>query len=105
MYAFRNEMTDEQEQLLTEFQVRIRQLILLCDKLKSDNNKLSVQLEEKNASILSLNQEIQLLNTKYENLKVARGLSFQSEQGAELAKARLAKLVREVDKCIAMLKN
>ena len=98
-------MTDEQEKLLTEFQVRIRQLMLFCDKLKADNVKLSSQLEEKDAEIKELNEEVELLNIKYENLKMARTLSLQGGQGAELAKTRLVKLVREVDKCIAMLKN
>jgi hypothetical protein len=98
-------MTDEQEKLLTEFQVRIRQLMLFCDKLKSDNSNLSAQLEEKNAVIQSLTEDVELLNIKYENLKMARALSSQDGQGAEKAKARLAKLVRDVDKCIAMLKN
>lgn len=98
-------MTDEQEKLLTEFQVRIRQLMLFCDKLKSDNASLSAQLEEKDAEMESLKEEVELLNIKYENLKVARALSSQEGQGAEKAKARLAKLVRDVDKCIAMLKN
>jgi hypothetical protein len=98
-------MTDEQEKLLTEFQVRIRQLILFCDRLKSDNSKLSARLEEKDVEIKSLKEEVELLGIKYENLKMARALSSQDGQGAEKAKARLAKLVRDVDKCIAMLKS
>ncbi|MBP1618922.1 MAG: hypothetical protein H6Q14_2749 [Bacteroidetes bacterium] len=98
-------MTDEQDKLLTEFQVRIRQLILFCDRLKSDNSKLSARLEEKDVEIKSLKEEVELLSIKYENLKMARALSSQDGPGAEKAKARLAKLVRDVDKCIAMLKN
>lgn len=98
-------MTDEQEKLLSEFQVRIRQLMLYCDKLKSENNKLWAQLQEKDMDIKSLNEEIQLSNIKYDNLKMARALSLQDGQGVEKAKARLVKLVRDVDKCIAMLKN
>ncbi|OJU34869.1 MAG: hypothetical protein BGN96_05255 [Bacteroidales bacterium 45-6] len=98
-------MTDEQEKLLTEFQVRIRQLMLFCDRLKSDNAKLSALLEEKDAEVKTLKEEVELLGIKYENLKMARALSSQDGQGAEKAKARLAKLVRDVDKCIAMLKN
>ncbi len=98
-------MTDEQEKLLTEFQVRIRQLMLYCDRLKSDNAKLSTQLEEKDAEIKELTEEVQLLNIKYDNLKMAQAFSSQGGQGAEKAKERLAKLVRDVDKCIAMLKK
>ena len=98
-------MTDEQEKLLTEFQVRIRQLMLFCDRLKSDNAKLSALLEEKDAEVKTLKEEVELLGIKYENLKMDRALSSQDGQGAEKAKARLAKLVRDVDKCIAMLKN
>lgn len=79
--------------------------MLYCDKLKSENSKLKIQLTEKEESIEALVHQVERLNTKYENLKMARVLSSQDEQGAEKAKARLAKLVRDVDKCIAMLKN
>ena len=98
-------MTEDQDKLLTEFQVKIKQLILHCARLKSDNEKLQNQLNEKEIAIKSLNEEIELLNIKYDNVKMARALSFQNGQGAEKAKARLARLVRDVDKCIAMLKN
>ena len=79
--------------------------MLFCDRLKSDNAKLSALLEEKDAEVKTLKEEVELLGIKYENLKMARALSSQDGQGAEKAKARLAKLVRDVDKCIAMLKN
>lgn len=98
-------MTDEQDKLLTEFHVRIKQLILQCEKLKSENTKLAVQIEDKDMLITELEKKVGQLNSKYENLKSARALSSMDSQATVDAKTRLVKLVRDVDRCIAMLKN
>ncbi|MFT4073571.1 MAG: hypothetical protein QM654_16800 [Dysgonamonadaceae bacterium] len=98
-------MTEEQDKLLTDFQVRLKQLMLFCDKLKSENKKLQEQLLTKEEEILSLQDDLTELNKKYENQQTAQALASHDNQGAEKAKARLVKLVRDVDKCIAMLKN
>ncbi len=99
-------MTEEQDKLLSDFYVRMRQLMHLCDRLKSENEVLRQQLQEKDAEISSLQREAIHLKTKYEALQAARSLySGESGGDAEKAKARLVKLVREVDKCIALLKT
>lgn len=98
-------MTGNDEKLLAEFEKRMRQLMYLCDILKDENVQLKQQLAEKNATVGDLESEVGELKTKYDNLKFAR--SFSSENGDEMeqAKKRLSKLVRDVDKCITMLKN
>jgi len=95
-------MTEEQLKIIRNFEVRIRQVLLLCDKLKEENVKLQSQLTEQKSRSDSLIKENTELQLKYDNLKVARMISVGRDD-FKAAKNRLSKLVREVDKCIALL--
>jgi len=95
-------MTEEEKKLLSTFEARLRHLIYLHDELKRENNGLKELLEkqkEENAKIL---EEVERLNTNYTNLKTATTISLNGNDVKE-TKLRLSKLVREVDKCIALL--
>lgn len=76
----------------------------LCDMLKEENTQIRQELEQKNAAIAALSSEIEGLKTKYDNLKFAKSFSSGNEEERDKAKKRLSKLVRDVDKCITMLK-
>jgi phage shock protein A len=97
-------MTKNDEKLLAEFEIRMRQLMYLCDMLKEENTQIRQELEQKNAAIAALSSEIEGLKTKYDNLKFAKSFSSGNEEERDKAKKRLSKLVRDVDKCITMLK-
>lgn len=98
-------MTEKDEKLIAEFELRMRQLMYLCDSLKEENVQLKQQLAARDFTINGLSLDVEQLKTKYDNLKFAK--SFLSSDKDEMmeAKKRLSKLVRDVDKCIAMLKN
>lgn len=98
-------MTENDEKLLAEFELRMRQLMYLCDVLKDENVQLKQELERRDSVIEGLTTGIDELKKKYDNLKFARSLSSEDRGEAEQAKRRLSKLVRDVDKCIAMLKG
>ncbi|MDR0746188.1 MAG: hypothetical protein LBF17_06825 [Mediterranea sp.] len=92
----------EEEKLLNTFEARLRHLIYLHDELKRENNGFKKLLEEqieKNARIL---EEVDKLKADYTNLKTATTISLNGSDVKE-TKLRLSKLVREVDKCIALL--
>ena len=97
-------MAENQEKLLAEFEDRVKQLFALCDLLKSQNAALKEQVEQKNKIIESLNKEASQLRTKYDNLKFAKSFTSGSKDEMQDTKQRLSKLVRDVDKCIALLK-
>lgn len=98
-------MTENDEKLLADFELRMRQLIYLCDMLKDENSLLKQQLEQKNTEVESLSSLVEELKIKYDNLKFARSYTSGSPEEKEQAKKRLSKLVRDVDKCITMLKS
>lgn len=98
-------MTEKDGKLLADFELKMRQLMYLCDVLRKENAQLRQALEQKDTEIEGLFSDIEDLKNKYDNLKFARTLSLEDKDGAEQAKRRLSKLVRDVDKCIAMLKG
>lgn len=95
-------MTDDHKRLLAVFEVRVRDLMALCDEQKHTINELTVALNQKAEELQQAKGEIEALNTKCDNMLTARVVSVD-EGDIRSAKARLSKLVREVEKCIALL--
>lgn len=89
-------MTPKEEIILKRFETRTRQLILLYQDTRQENELLRKQVD-------TLNQELELIKKNYANLKIARMIDI-SDQDMKDAKGRLSKLIREIDKCIALLK-
>ncbi len=96
-------MTEEGEKLLAVFEVRVRDLIELCEERKRKILELESLLTKKDEALQQALGQIRELTTKCDNLLTARVVSV-SENDVKNAKMRLSKLVREVDKCIALLK-
>jgi chromosome segregation ATPase len=97
-------MTESDEKLLAGFEIKMRRLMYLCDTLRDENSQLRRQLAQKSTEIEDLSSTVEKLKTKYDNLKFARSFASGNTEEKELAKKRLSKLVRDVDKCITMLK-
>lgn len=95
-------MTDEEKKLLSTFEARLRHLIYLHDELKRKNSELERLLEAKEEECERLQAEYRELEQDYKNIKSATAISLKGSDVRE-TRARLSKLVREVDKCIALL--
>ena len=95
-------MTAEEDALLRTLEARVTQVTLEYKALKDRYAALSRTREEKDATITALHSQIDRLQTDYANLKTAKMIDISSED-MKNAKSRLSKLVREVDKCIALL--
>lgn len=96
-------MAENRDNLLIDLEVRIKQLMNVCDTFREENVRLKTQIEHHQQSLLEKNGEYQQLKAKYDNLKMARTITAASVD-AENAKLKLSQLVREVDKCINLLK-
>jgi len=96
-------MTDEKNKLLVDLEVRIKQVLFLCDSLKSENATLKTEILSWQKEIDETVKELNQLKTKYDSLKIARTITAASAD-VEIAKTKLSKMVREVDKCINLLK-
>ena len=95
-------MTEDHKRLLAVFEVRVRVLMELCDKQKQRIGELEGFLVQKEEELQQAIKTIEELNTKCDNMLTARVVSV-NEGEMKSARMRLSKLVREVDKCIALL--
>lgn len=93
----------EEEILISTFKARVTQLLYQYDELTKRNNELNLLLQKKNAEIEKLKEEVSKEKTNYSNLKMAQMIKIGDDEMHD-AKQRISKLVREVDKCIALLK-
>ena len=97
-------MTEEDKKLINVFESRLRQFMLMYDQLCKENEQLRSRLSEKEVEIAQLHTSIKDLEAMYANLKTARTISLFDNDIKE-TKQRLSGLVREIDKCIALLND
>ena len=95
-------MTDQEKNLLISIELKVKQIIAKNEALKEEKRKKKKKNEELEESLNQLRTENQSLEQKYENLKLAKML-IASEEESKDAKSRIQKIVREIDKCIALL--
>ena len=95
-------MTKEEEKALHTFETRIRQLILAYRSLLAENAELYTMVGEYEHQLEEAKAEIELHKKNYANLKLAKMIEISDDE-LKNAKQRLAKLVRDVDKCIALI--
>lgn len=96
-------MTEEHNKLLVDLEVRIKQVLYLCDSLKEENARLKAEIRSGKVHLEETESVLADLKAKYDSLKVARTITAATVD-VDTAKQKLSKLVREVDKCINLLK-
>ena len=92
------------EKTLTDFETRVRQMILQFQELKKENGRLQNLLSEQAHEIDELKAKVAQAENDYNSLKMARMLEI-TDGNLDEAKERLAKMIRQVNKCIAILSN
>lgn len=97
-------MTAEEEKTIRLLETRTRQLILRFQQLKDENAELLEELVAKDTELEAARRRNQQLEADFANLKTARVLSL-GDNDVNQTRQRVARLVRDVDKCIALLKG
>lgn len=97
-------MTAEEKDTIRLLETRTRQLILKFQQQKEENEELLNDLVAKDNELLALKQRCKDLEAEYKNLKMAKMLAV-GDGDVAMARQRINHLVRDVDKCIALLKN
>ncbi|MBR4481909.1 MAG: hypothetical protein IKO86_08405 [Prevotella sp.] len=92
------------EKTLADFQTRVRQMILQFQQLKQENKQLQQQMQEQSQAIEELKAKVAQADNDYNSLKMARMLEI-TDGNIDEAKDRLAKMIRQVNKCIAILSD
>lgn len=94
----------QNEKVLATFQTRIRQMILRFQELKKENADLYVMVEEGEMRIKQLEAKLAQQERDYQSLKMARMMEI-TDGDLDGAKSRVAKMIRDVNKCIAILSD
>lgn len=81
---------------------KFRAISDLCKTLDDENGKLKEALAAREDELENLRQQHRELEQKYKNLKLSKNIAAQESDTGE-TKARFARLVREIDKCISLL--
>lgn len=95
-------MTAEENKMVNTLESRLRLLIDRYNRLKAENEELYAMVDKSERQIDALQEETKTLRSQYANLKVAKMMEI-GDDDIRNAKNRLSKLVRDVDKCIALL--
>lgn len=95
-------MTEEDKKLISSFEGKLRHFMFLHEELKQENAGLRNLLKKKDEEIQRLELDKKELEARYTDLKMARTISLYDKDIKD-TKQRLSSLVREVDKCIALL--
>lgn len=96
-------MTEKEQELLSLLGTRVRELVQQDKSLREQIHALEGQIAEQNEKIKEIGRQREEVAAQYANLKVARMLELSDSDTRE-ARQRLSRLVRDVDKCIALLK-
>ncbi len=92
------------EKTIAAFETRIRQMILRFQELKKENKELYALIEKNEQSIKQLQAKLDQGQNDYNSLKMAKMIEI-TDGDLDGAKERLSKLIRDVNKCIAILSD
>ena len=92
------------EQIIATFQTRVRDLLHQFQELKKENQGLYEMVEKNEQDIKDLQAKLTQADYDYQSLKMAKMLEI-TDGDLEGAKAKVAKMIRDVNKCIALLSD
>jgi predicted nucleic acid-binding Zn-ribbon protein len=97
-------MTEKDQHLIDELKLNIRRLINSLEESRNELEKIKNEKKELESNIVADKEKFEELKKRYENLKVAKALA-EGDPENQAAKQKITKLIREVDKCIALLNH
>jgi site-specific DNA-adenine methylase len=95
-------MEIEQKDIVITLKDKVKKLLSLYNNIKAENLELKKQTEEYKTQIKNKEAELDFLKNKYNKLKLAKSL-LASTGDSHDAKIKINRIVREIDKCIALL--
>ena len=92
------------EKTINTFATRVRQMILKFEDIKHENAELYAMVDERDAKIKELQEKLTQAKHDYDSLKMAKMMMI-SDSDMETTQKRIAKLIRDVNKCITLLSD
>lgn len=91
-----------EESVAYRLETKIRELISRYESLKGENELLQRNLDSCRAELEQTTQTNKLLEKKINNLQLTEAFIGAGRDNAE-AKKKVAALIKDIDKCVAML--
>ncbi len=95
-------MESKNDEILSGLRVKIKSIISLYEEQKQINLQLNTKTKELTDKITHLENKITDTELKFDNLKLAKVIA-SSDESTHDAKIKVNRIVREIDKCIALL--
>ena len=92
------------EKTINTFATRVRQMILKFEDVKHENAELYAMVDERDTKIKELEEKLTQAKHDYDSLKMAKMMTI-SDSDMEATQKRIAKLIRDVNKCITLLSD
>ncbi len=89
-------MNEKDQKIWAVLEVRLQDLMSLCDERKQTIESLTQTIQRMEA-------DYRTLEAKYTDLLAAAYIASADENERKVARKRLSDMVREVDKCLALL--
>ena len=90
------------DDIVSSFDEKVEQVIRVAEGFKTSNRQLQQQVDELSGQLRVKSQEMEVLESKYQSLKLAKTL-VSSPEDVKNAKLQVNRMVREIDRCIALL--
>ena len=91
-----------QEDIISSLEEKIKRVIHVAEKLRANNGQLQQQIDELFGQLRAKNQEVEVLESKYQSLKLTKTM-ISTPDDIRSVKFQVSRMVREIDKCIALL--
>lgn len=92
----------ENDNILTLFTTRVRQMILQYKDIKKENEELYAMVDARDNEIKQLKEQLEQIQNDYKSLKAARIVEV-SNGDIEESKKKITSMIRDVNKCITLL--
>lgn len=98
-------MTNNYEGLINSFESKLQRLFSEYESLKNQNASLLTELSQKQNELMNAHKEVLEIRENYNQLRMAKSLNLLnlSPRERKISKQHIDKLVREIDKCLALL--
>lgn len=97
-------MSKDYQSVINNLKSKIELLISKYEQVVSDNKKLVVDLNNCKDALYNNTNNVKELETRISNLQLAEAFKSSSADVKE-AKQKIGKIVKEIDRCIALLND
>lgn len=95
-------MNADQVEIFGTLRSRIKEIVKALDEEKENNRMIQEEYEQLKSRFEQQNKDYKELEQKYNNLKLAKVLANEGDESHD-ARIKVNRIVREIDKCIALL--